>query len=219
LADQMRIGIVDDHPMLREGIRGTLHESAEFLVVGMGESLHDAIAIAQNHSPDVLLLDINIPGNGLDVARLLSRSYPKIRIVIFTVSERVDHLQVALAHGAIGYLLKGATADELYRCLRSVKAGRRYIAPELAGKVLGGAEDMPISAPGLRGMDQFSFTHREVDVAELLGSGKTNREIADVLEISEKTVKHHMSVIMEKLNVRNRVEAALMLSRLTEKMH
>jgi two-component system, NarL family, nitrate/nitrite response regulator NarL len=207
-----KVATIDDHPLIRSGIRAALAGSMEFSLVAEGESLHDAIAIAQTHSPDIILLDINIPGNGFEAAKLLGKSYPTIKVVMFTVSERSDHLVFALEHKVIGYVLKGADEEELFRCLRSVKNGKRYISPELAGKVLGG-EDVPNPAGEPESSEMNMFTGRENDVAQLLALGRTNKEIGEKLNITEKTVKHHMSVIMEKLNVRNRVEAALLLSR------
>jgi two-component system, NarL family, nitrate/nitrite response regulator NarL len=210
--EKLRVAIVDDHPILREGIRATIGESAEFEVVGAGESIHDAIAIAQNQQPDVFLLDINIPGNGFEAMKLINRAYPHIKVIFFTASERLDHVKLALDQGAMGYLLKGSSSEELYRCLRSVRSGKRYITPELAASVLGG--DMNLAPVGP--VTAIRFTEREREVVAMLATGHTNKEIADSLELSEKTVKHHMSVIMEKLGVRNRVEAALAISRMPE---
>jgi DNA-binding NarL/FixJ family response regulator len=212
MTEKLRVAIIDDHPILREGIRATVGESVEFEVVGAGESLHDAVAIAQNHLPDVMLMDINIPGNGFEAMKLIHKTYSQIKIVFFTASERLDHVKLALDQGAMGYILKGSTSEELYRCLRSVRTGRRYITPELAARVLGGVEDPSPENAGR----PVRFTGREKDVVSLLAAGRTNREIADRLELSEKTVKHHMSVIMDKLGVRNRVEAALAISRMPE---
>lgn len=216
MSELTKVVTIDDHPLIRSGIRSALEGSTEFKLVAEGENLHDAIAIAQTHSPDIMLLDINIPGNGFEAAKLLGRSHPSVKLVIFTVSERSDHLVFALEHKVIGYVLKGANEEELFRCLRSVKNGKRYISPELAGKVMSGDKSADASME-ISGGDASLFTGRENDVAELLALGKTNKEIGDNLKITEKTVKHHMSVIMEKLNVRNRVEAALMLARSYER--
>ncbi len=214
MIDRLRVAIIDDHPMLREGIKATIGESTEFEVVALGESLSDAVAVAQNASPEVMLVDINIPGNGFEAMKAVNRVHPKIKIVFFTASERLDHVKLALDMGAMGYMIKGAGSEEMYRCLRCVRSGKRYITPELAARVLGGEVDPGIVHNG----QSVRFTGREKDVVVLLAAGLTNKEIADKLDLSEKTVKHHMSVIMEKLRVRNRVEAALAISRMPELM-
>jgi two-component system, NarL family, nitrate/nitrite response regulator NarL len=214
MSERLRVAIIDDHPMLREGIKATIGESAEFEVVAIGGSLADAIEVAQNASPEVMLIDINIPGNGFEAMKAVSRAHPRIKIVFFTASERLDHVKLALDMGSMGYMIKGASSEELYRCLRCVKNGKRYITPELAARVLGGETDPGVVHNG----HPVKFTGREKDVVVFLAAGLTNKEIADKLDLSEKTVKHHMSVIMEKLGVRNRVEAALAISRMPELM-
>jgi two-component system, NarL family, nitrate/nitrite response regulator NarL len=217
MAERIRLIVIDSAPLVREGFRSLLAESAEFLVAATGGNLHDAIALTQTYSPEVVVMDINIPGNGLEAAKLLARSYPKVRIVILTFSERPEHVKLALQIGVIGYVLKGSTVEELYSCLRAIRGGKRYISPELAGAVLGSSMGLQDAAGPLLSLDQAVFTARENEVVSLLGMGKTNKEIALQLELSEKTVKHHMSTIMEKLQVRNRVEAALAVSRMSNR--
>jgi DNA-binding NarL/FixJ family response regulator len=210
MVDVTHIVVIDDHPIYRVGLVVALHESGEFDVVGQGETLHDAIALSQSKKPDVLILDINIPGNGLEALKHIAVRQPDIIIVMLTVSDRSDQVLAALDFGAKGYLQKGATSEDLLDCLRTVISGKRYIWPDLAAKVLqlknGAAEPVSSADPARL---RPTFTERELDVIRLLKAGKTNREIADQLTISEKTVKHHMSVIMQKLQVRNRVEATL----------
>jgi DNA-binding NarL/FixJ family response regulator len=135
---------------------------------------------------------------------------------MFTASERPDHVNAALAAGAMGYVLKGASSRELSESIRTVIDGKRYITPDLAMMILSPRAPAPIQnvdedlPPKLSRKD---FTSREIDVIELLSAGKTNRHIAQELSLSEKTVKHHMSNIMEKLQVHNRLSAALILSK------
>jgi two-component system, NarL family, nitrate/nitrite response regulator NarL len=209
--DLTTLAIIDDHPLYRAGLVSVFDGSSEFKVVAKGENLHDAIAIAHTHRPAMMILDINIPGHGLEAAKLIGRSYPEVKIVILSVSDRPEHVISALECGSKGYLQKGATEDDLLDCLRAVRSGKRFIWPELAAKVLslqGGLPEETVAQVASQGP---RFTDREQDVAKLLKDGHTNREIADSLEISEKTVKHHMSVIMQKLQVRNRVEATLLI--------
>ena len=209
MSEATRVAVIDDHPLLRAGVRSALTDSLEFQIVAEGENLHEALAVAQRHAPHIMIIDINVPGNGFEIIKLLRKAHPNIKVIVFTVSERSEHLAFALDLNASGYLLKGASDDDLLRCLRSVKSGKRYISPELAGHIYGGGQSG--EAPASQS-DAVPFTGREIEVAKLLAIGKTNKEIGDQLQISEKTVKHHMSVVMEKLGVRNRVEAALAIS-------
>jgi two-component system, NarL family, nitrate/nitrite response regulator NarL len=211
---RLRVAIIDDHPLMREGVKAVVEDSTEFEIVGSGSNLHEAIAVAQNTSPDVMLLDINIPGNGFEAMKAVNKIHPGIKIVFLTVSERLDHVKMALELGAMGYVIKGACAEDIHNCLRSVRNGKRFITPLLAARVLGGDSDLPTLADG----HEVRFSDKEIGVVKLLSAGLTNREIAEKLDLSEKTIKHHMSVIMEKLRVRNRVEAALAISRMPEMM-
>ncbi len=203
------IAIVDDHPLYRAGLTAVFNGSTEFKVVAVGASLQQALAIAQTHRPDLMILDINMPGHGLEATKLLTQAYPLIKTVILSVSDKPEHVIAALEYGSRGYMQKGTTAEDLLACLRAVRDGKRFIWPELAAKVLAMQGRMPDAKQASEMPKKPHFTERELDVVNLLRDGKTNREIADKLAISEKTVKHHMSVIMQKLQVRNRVEATL----------
>lgn len=209
-----RVGIVDDHPLMLEGIAKTICLCDGFEVVGLGSSLDDALIIAKNRHPAIMLLDVKMPGNGLETARQLVTLYPHLKIIMLTVSERVEDVTTALNVGAKGYLLKGSTGDELCECLQSVRAGQRFITPELAMKVLVGEprEEVPEEPKLQCEKVDVSFTRRELEVVEFLARGMTNREIAVRLSVSEKTIKHYMTILMQKLHVRNRVEAVLMLT-------
>jgi two-component system, NarL family, nitrate/nitrite response regulator NarL len=212
----IRIGVIDDHPLLLDGILHALGKNPDFEIVGTGQTMVEAIVLAQNHKPDVMLLDVGIEGGGIQAAHHLSKSAPNVRLIMFTASERPDHVNAALAAGAMGYVLKGASSRELSESIRTVCDGKRYITPDLAMMIL--SPRAPVASqnedenvpPKLSRKD---FTSREIDVIELLSAGKTNRLIAQELSLSEKTVKHHMSNIMEKLQVHNRLSAALILSK------
>jgi two-component system, NarL family, nitrate/nitrite response regulator NarL len=214
---KIRVGIVDSHPVVRTGLKQLFLDSAELEVVAEGENIHEAVTIAQNFSPDVIVIEIFIPGNGLETIRVLARTHPEVRIVTFTASLRVDHAQAALTHGATGYAIKSETPAEILRCIKMAASGRRFLSAEIASKVLAGDMSADGAQNGQSDNIERVLTGRENDVAMLLGIGRSNKEIADALEISEKTVKHHMSVIMEKLNVRNRTEAALIVARMVER--
>jgi DNA-binding NarL/FixJ family response regulator len=203
----IRVAVVDDHPLFREGVAHTLERSNLLSIVGQGETADDAIRIAETESPDIMLLDVSMPGSGLAAADTISRNWPNVKIVMLTVSESEDHVQQALASGARGYILKGTSSTELVDTLRLIARGEHYVTPTLAARVLVTAQRVA-KVPAKE--EAFpDLTRREEQILDRVANGLTNREIAKSLEIGEKTVKHYMTSIMQKLRVRNRVEAAL----------
>jgi DNA-binding NarL/FixJ family response regulator len=208
MADTLQVAIVDDHPLFREGVAHTLSAQPDIDVVAEGESAADAIRIAGECLPDVMLLDVSMPGGGLNAVRQIARTFPVVKTVMLTVSEGEEDVTAALRAGARAYVLKGVAARELVRILRDVAAGEVYVTPSLAAHLLyeltsGGASRQPASL-----LDEL--TEREREILELVAGGDSNKEIAARLYLSEKTVKHHMTNILQKLQVRNRVEAALL---------
>jgi DNA-binding NarL/FixJ family response regulator len=201
--EQIRIVVVDDHPMFRAGVVASLAAAPDVAVVGEGDSAGQAVRLATQHEPDVCLLDIAMPGGGLVAARRIRDQFPQTRVVMLTVSEDEDDLLAAMKAGASGYVLKGAPASELLRVLRMVHAGEVYVAPGLAWGLLR-EMSRPKSAP----LDELSSREREV--LELVAEGLSNQEIGDRLGLAEKTIKHYMTSILGKLQVRSRVEAALL---------
>lgn len=215
-SELFRIVIVDDHPLLLDGIKNALAHIPEFEIVGTGSSHLEAVMLSQTLKPDIMILDIGIQGGGLEAALQIAKTAPAIRIIMFTASDRADHVNAALAAGVMGYVLKGARSAELCECIRTVGSGKRYITPELAMTILSPtkvAVQPKDNNPGpLAKISRKDFTSREIDVIQSLSAGKNNKEIAEELNLSEKTVKHHMSNIMEKLQVKSRLSAALILS-------
>jgi two-component system, NarL family, nitrate/nitrite response regulator NarL len=212
----IRIGVIDDHPLLLDGILHALRSNPDFEIIGTGETKAEAIALAQTLKPEIMLLDVGIAGGGIEAARYISKAEPGVKLIMFTASDRPDHVNAALAAGVMGYVLKGASSRELCDSIRTVCNGKRYITPELAMMILA---PHPAGSPVIddenapRKLSKKDFTSREIDVIQLLSAGKTNKVIAIELSLSEKTVKHHMSNIMEKLQVHNRLSAALILSK------
>jgi two-component system, NarL family, nitrate/nitrite response regulator NarL len=212
----IRIGVIDDHPLLLDGILHALRSNPEYEIVGTGETKAEAIAMAQTLRPEIMLLDVGIAGGGIEGARHISKANPDVKLIMFTASDRPDHVNAALAAGVMGYVLKGASSRELCESIRVVCGGKRYITPELALMLL---TPHPNGIAPVNGentppkLSKKDFTSREIDVIQLLSAGKTNKVIANELALSEKTVKHHMSNIMEKLQVHNRLSAALILSK------
>ncbi|MFA5949751.1 MAG: response regulator transcription factor [Hyphomicrobium sp.] len=201
-----RVAVVDDHPLFRAGVVHTLKMSGQFDVVAEGGSASDAIRIARELAPDAMLLDLNMPGSGVEAALQLSKSHPSVRLVIITVCEIDESVSTCLEAGVRGYVLKGTSGEELLRVVRSVCEGEAYITPQLAARLLTKMRskqkeraDNPIG----------ELTAREEAVLTHVSRGQSNKEIARSLSLSEKTVKHYMTSLMQKLQVRSRLEAAL----------
>ena len=202
-----RVAIVDDHPLFRGGVAQTLGASPGIQVVGEGENAQDAIRLVDTLAPDVLTLDLTIPGGG-GLAVLRAVGHQSTRILILTASEHDDDLLAALEAGARGYALKGVGGDDLVRIVQAVAAGETYVPPGLAaGLLIGVARGDRNARASTSPLEELS--ERERQVLDLLASGQSNREIGEQLHLTEKTVKHYVTGILQKLNVRNRVEAAL----------
>lgn len=203
---RIRVAIVDDHPLFREGVTRSLSEIDGFEIVAEGSSGTDAVRIAGTLQPDVLLMDISMPGGGLDTIPAVLHVAPSQRIVMLTVSETSDDVTTALARGAVGYVLKGVGALTLADAIRTVAAGDGYVAPTLSARLISARTEMPGKSALLA-----SLTPREMEVLELVAVGMSNKHVAIELDLQEKTVKHHMTQILTKLGVTNRTEAAMAL--------
>lgn len=211
MAPDLTVVVVDDHPMLRAGVVETLGAADGIEVVGEGGSADDAVTTVRATRPDVLVLDLGIPGGGLDAARRIVEAGLDTRIAVLTASEDEQHLEDALKLGVRAYMLKGVSASELVDVVRRVARDEAYVTPALAARML---IDKSVERGGMSPADVVDLlTERELEVLDLVAEAYSNKEIAARLEISEKTVKHHMTNIMGKLNARNRVEAALMVRR------
>jgi two-component system nitrate/nitrite response regulator NarL len=208
--EKIHIVIVDDHALFREGLVSILGAEANIQVVGQGGNADEAVRLARDLLPEIILLDIDMPGNGLQAAQVITQECPVTRIVILTASEDDDHLIAALKTGARAYILKGVAARELVRILHAVAAGESYVPPALAASLLLEMYE-PSSQPRKSVENQLdNLTTREREILEGLAAGLSNKEIGSRLFISEKTVKHYITNILQKLQVRNRVEAALL---------
>ena len=209
MPDPIRVVIVDDHPLWREGVIATLQTENDILVVGEGGTANEALERCTNLLPDIVLLDLNLPGGGLEAARFVTSACPVTKIVMLTFSEQEDDVLTALKLGARGYVLKGVSGRELRAIVRSIFAGEVYVAPNLAVAML-----REMASPSPRAPDAKTaleeLTAREHQILELVASGLSNKEIGARLDLTEKTIKHYMTNILQKLQVRNRVEAALL---------
>lgn len=211
----IRIIIVDDHPFFRQGVAVSLSEQG-FTVVGEGSSADDAVRLVNELRPDVALLDLSMPGGGLSALLTILEASPELKVVILTVSESDEDVLQALRCGAHGYVLKGVRAAGLCEIIQNVVAGERYVSPALAARILtemrGSGAAVAPSQPVSDISDAIqSLTPREEQILTLVSNGKSNKEVAREIGLQEKTIKHHMTSILQKLQVRNRTEAALLL--------
>lgn len=209
MSERIQIVIVDDHPLFRDGVVQTLQAQPDLEIVGQAVSAAEAERLARDLLPDVILLDITIPGSGLNAARAIAAISPVSKIIMLTASEAEEDVLAAFKAGAHGYILKGVSGQELIQIVRNVYAGEAYVTPTLAASLLSemqnrGRGEPPPTNP----LDEL--TEREREILEYVASGLSNKEIAQKLYLSEKTIKHYMTNILEKLQVRNRVEAALL---------
>jgi len=203
----IRVLVADDHPLFRQGVIHTIRDQPGLTLVGEASTAAETIQRAIETSPDVILLDLQFPdGSGLDVLQAVMPECPATGVIVLTVVEDEDTLLQALKMGARGYVLKGIGGGDLGSVVRAVAAGETYVTPQMAGRLLKELTGRPARS----GDNIEDLSDREHQILELVANGLTNKEIADQLFLSEKTVKHYMTNILEKLQVRNRVEAALL---------
>jgi DNA-binding NarL/FixJ family response regulator len=192
---KIRILIVDDHPVLREGLTLIIESQADLQVVAEAGSGKEAIALFEEHLPDVTLMDLGLPDiHGIDVIRRLRGRHPEARIIVLTTYLGDVQALRALQAGASGYLLKGTLRRDLLDTIRAVHSGQRHVQNEVASELANHAADQ-------------SLTGREIEVLRLIAKGCSNKIVADRLEISEDTVKGHVSNILEKLKANDRTHA------------
>ncbi|NMN68923.1 response regulator transcription factor [Rhizobium sp. 57MFTsu3.2] len=208
----IRVAVIDDHPLFREGVSRSLSEIDGFHIVAEGSTKDDAIRVAETLQPDVLLMDISMPGGGLNAILPILTTVPSQKIVMLTVSESSDDVTAALNCGAKGYVLKGVGSRALAEIIRSVAAGESYVAPALSARLLSSRSSPAPKTPSAL----EALTARELQVLQLVASGLSNKHVARQLDLHEKTVKHHMTQIMAKLGVANRTEAAIALRDATD---
>ncbi|MDE2800105.1 MAG: response regulator transcription factor [Gemmatimonadota bacterium] len=193
---KIRIVVVDDHPVVRDGLIAMLNTQSDFEVVGEAGDGAEALQKVEERNPDVLLLDLEMPGvDGVETLRRLQEEKVQVRVIVFTVFDTDERIVSAMQAGAKGYLLKGAPRDEVFRAVRVVNEGGSLLEPLVASKLLDSVNNPD------------ALTARQKEVLKLLATGLLNKEIADQLDIAERTVKFHVSEILAKLGAGNRTEA------------
>lgn len=208
MSESISIVVVDDHPLFRQGVVSALKGEPDFQVVGETDSGEQALQLARTLMPQVMLLDVSMTGwNGIQTAEKVSIACPATAIVMLTVSDDKDKLLAAFKAGARAYVLKGVSAQELARVVRAAAAGEVYVSQSLAGEML-------VSLTQGKAPDPLQeLTSREREILALIGNGYTNRQIGEKIFLSEQTIKHYVTNILQKLQVRSRVEAALLANR------
>lgn len=202
--DKIRVLIADDHSILREGIRSLLENESDMEVVGEAEDGHLAVSMACELEPDVILMDIGMPRlNGLEATRQIRKKLPNTQILVLSMHDNEEYIRQVLANGAMGYILKDAAYNELLSAIRSVYRGEAVLSPAITRLVIEDYLRWGDLRP--RNVDN-GLSHREREVLQLIAEGYTNKEIADILCISIKTVQAHRSNLMEKLDLHDKSE-------------
>ncbi|RRN74893.1 DNA-binding response regulator [Peribacillus simplex] len=211
--------IIDDHQLFREGVKRILDFESSFDVVAEGDDGSEAMDLVETHKPDVVIMDINMPNmNGVEATKMLVNRYPETKVIILSIHDDENYVQHALKTGAQGYLLKEMDADALIDAVRVVAEGGSYLHPKVTHNLVKeyrrlaaeeGADRDSIHAIEIR-RPLHLLTRRECEVLQLLADGKSNRAIGETLYISEKTVKNHVSNILQKMNVNDRTQAVVL---------
>jgi len=207
----VRVVLADDEQLLRVGFRMILDAHADFEVVAEAADGRSAVAAAAAHRPDVVVMDVRMPElDGIGATEIIAREYPEVRVLILTTFDLDEYAFAGLRAGASGFLLKNAPPDELVAAIRTVAAGDAVVAPRVTRRLLDTfARRMPTATPAARDRRLAQLTDREREVLQALAVGQSNQEIAASLVLSEATVKSHISRILAKLELRDRVQAVI----------
>ena len=213
--EHLRILLADDHTLFRKGVESLLASRQHFEIVGSASNGREAIALAKKTLPDIILMDIDMPEcNGLEATREIKRELPDVKIVMLTVSDDDENLFQAIMDGAQGYLLKDLEVGQLFDMLEGISRGEAPLSGVVAARILTEftrheSKGPPEPDPGPVQDTTDKLSAREIEVLQLVVDGKSNREIANSLVITENTVKNHLSSILQKLHLNNRIQAAV----------
>jgi DNA-binding NarL/FixJ family response regulator len=207
--DALRVLIVDDHDLFRSGLRNLLEVEEGIEIIGEAPGGHEALRIVKELAPDVVVMDLNMPGmGGVEATRHITSLAPLTRVVMLTISDQDNDVIDAILAGACGYLLKDSSIQDLMTGIRAAALGESLISPTIAAKVL---QRLRASSkrPEIESTIRAELSDREIEVLKLIANGKDNAMIAAELHISPKTVKNHISNILMKLQIDNRIQAAV----------
>lgn len=206
--DKIRVLIVDDHTLFRSGIKSLLQRHAEFEIVDEAGDGLEGVKRAKSLKPDVVLLDLHMPGvSGREAVKLIAEETPETNVLMLTVSEDADDLLETLRAGATGYLLKNIETEALVDAIRRAAKGESIISPQMTAKLIQGVRNQTRTAPAV--VEKEKLSPREREILSCLARGESNKEIARALDLAESTVKIHVQNIFKKLNLTSRVQAAV----------
>jgi DNA-binding NarL/FixJ family response regulator len=207
--EELRVLLVDDHDLFRTGLRNLLEEHGGVQVLGEAENGAEAVRLVRELAPDVVVMDLNMPTmSGVEATRLISNQSPLTRVIVLTISDQDGDVMDAIVAGACGYLLKDASIHDVVSGIRSASVGASLISPAIAAKVLQRVRATTADADMAESI-RTELSDRELEVLKLIANGKDNAQIAAELVISPKTVKNHISNILMKLQISNRIQAAV----------
>ena len=205
MGEKIRVLVVDDHPVVRRGIRSLMAEEPDITVIGEAVNGRDALEQVEKLQPDVILMDLVMPEmNGVDAIQAITASHPEMRILVMTSFAADDKVFPSIKAGALGYILKDSDPEDLVRMIHQVHRGELSIHPSIARKVI-----QELNRPAIEPLTPSPLTPREVEILQLLAQGVENKEIARRLFLREATVRTHVSNILGKLQLANRVQATL----------
>lgn len=209
--DKVGVVLIDDHTVLRDGLKLLLSLEPDLEVVGEGGSGREGVRVAERTRPDVVVTDVGLPDiDGVEVTRQLRERLPQTRVLVLTVHDEDNYVFTLIQAGASGYLLKNAAGNDLVSAIRTVAGGKPWLQPEIAQRLMNLATGKPSSPQPAAGETLVEpLTTREIEVLKLLAGAASNKEIADQLDISTRTVETHLANIYGKLGVRSRTEAML----------
>lgn len=208
--DTIRVVVADDHPLFLNGVVKCLDSEPSFTVVGQGASASEAFQICIDTLPDIVLLDVHMQGGGIAAAKNISQACPTVRIGMLTMSENDDDVLQSFQAGAHGYVVKGVSGSELATVIKTLHDGDMYVSPGLAGRLMSMSGKQVDSVATKSDVALDRLTAREEQILAGIANGLSNREIGDQHYLAEKTVKNYVTNILQKLHVRNRVEAAVL---------
>lgn len=209
----IRIAFVDDHPTLLRGIAGLFDDASRYQIVGTALTSDAAHKLAESEKPDVMTVDLSMPGDVFGTIAAMAASQPSLRIIIFTAYDDVELAVRAIDAGAHAFVLKGRPADDLFEAIAHVRQGKFYVSPPFAEKLSAGLEKRAARDRQLR---RNALSAREREIVDLLLRGLSNKEIGRELGLSEKTIKHYMTNLMTKLQVRNRLEVVVAVQAMSQ---
>jgi len=214
MTKRTKVLIADDHKVVREGLSAILETKDDIEVVGEAKDGGDAVEKARALVPDVILMDVSMPGmTGIEATRLIKRELPHIGVIALTMYDEQQYIFDLVRAGATGYLLKDSDSAQIVAAIRAISRGESLIHPSVASKILAEFSLLSEGKGKRRAMLEHDLTDREITVLRLVADGKTNKEIANVLDLSEKTVKNHVRNIFHKLHVYDRTQAAILAIR------